>query len=232
MRVTAVAREIRERLRHERRAQSVLLRDRLHHELEEGVLVGSSQAIVVFPIHLELAVRVLVIVLIRAPAERDHGVANLLDHIVAPHKCLLVVARLGLEVGRIGDRCAVGRDQEVLALDSRLHFHAVTRRFRNDTLQHLTWILIDGLSIHDEIARHPGNLRLPGKLDDSLWIRRHEHIGMRRGHVEPSGEAGKTGAGLRHAVDRSRRNDLGAHRAEEIHERDQEVLDPLYLRVL
>ena len=122
--MAAAAGQVGERLRHEGRAQAVLLGDRLDHELEEGVPVGGAQRVVVVPVHLELAVGVLVVVLVGLPAERDHGVADLGDHVVAAHQRLLVVAGLGLLVGRVGDGAAVGRDQEVLALDAGLELVA------------------------------------------------------------------------------------------------------------
>ena len=85
MRVTAIAGQVRERLGHEGRAQPVLLGDRLDHELEERVAVGGLQSRVVFPVHLELTVRILMVVLIRPPAERDHAVADLRDGRVTAH---------------------------------------------------------------------------------------------------------------------------------------------------
>ena len=50
----------------------VLLGDRLGHVFEEGVLVGGLERVVILPVHLELAVRVLMVVLVRAPAELEH----------------------------------------------------------------------------------------------------------------------------------------------------------------
>jgi hypothetical protein len=47
----------------------MLLGHRLDHELEEAVLVGGGERVVELPVHLELAVGVLVVVLVRAPAE-------------------------------------------------------------------------------------------------------------------------------------------------------------------
>ena len=71
--VAAIAGQVLERLRHEGRPQPVLLGDRLHHELEERMLVGGGERIVELPVHLELAVRVLMIVLIGLPAELQHA---------------------------------------------------------------------------------------------------------------------------------------------------------------
>ena len=70
--MAAIAGEIDEGLRHEGGAKPVLLGDRLHHEFEEGELIGGRQRVVEIPVDLELAVGVLVIVLIGAPAEFDH----------------------------------------------------------------------------------------------------------------------------------------------------------------
>jgi hypothetical protein len=86
MRVAAVAGQALEGLRHEGGAQAVLLGDGLHHELEEGMFVGGLQRVVIFPVHLELAVRILMVVLVGLPAERQHVIANLGDHVVAAHQ--------------------------------------------------------------------------------------------------------------------------------------------------
>ena len=71
--VAAVAGQALEGLRHEGRAQAVLLGDRLDHELEERMLVGGDERVVELPVHLELAVGVLVVVLVGLPAELQHG---------------------------------------------------------------------------------------------------------------------------------------------------------------
>ena len=100
MGVAAVAGEVGEGLGHEGGAQPVPLGDRAHHVLEEGMPVGGDQRRVVLPVHLELAVRVLVVVLVGLPAQRLHGVADLGDHVVAPHQGGLIVAGLLLAVGQ------------------------------------------------------------------------------------------------------------------------------------
>ena len=68
MHMAAIAGEIDEGLRHEGGAEPVLLGDRLHHELEEGKLIGGGQRVVEIPVDLELAVGVLVVVLIGRPS--------------------------------------------------------------------------------------------------------------------------------------------------------------------
>src|SRR6266700_2231188 len=109
MGVAAIARQLEEGLGHEGGAQAVLLGDRAHHVLEEGMAVGGLERRIVLPVHLELAVRILVVVLVGLPAQRLHGVTDFRDHVVAAHQRLLVVARLALAVGGIGDLRAVRR---------------------------------------------------------------------------------------------------------------------------
>ena len=231
MRVAAVAGQVRERLRHEGRAQAVLLGDRLDHELEERMTVGGLQRAVVLPVHLELAVRVLVVVLVRPPAERDHAVADLGDGRVAAHQRLLVVAGLRLRVGAVRDRAAVGQDEKVFALDAGLQVVAVLRGVRDGALEHLTRVLRHRLAVHHQVAGDPRDLRLPRKLDRGRKIGHHQDVGMRGRHVEPHREAGEARAGLGHGVDRGRRHELRPHRAEQIDERDQEVFYSVLLRV-
>jgi hypothetical protein len=62
--MAAIAGQPLERLGHEGRAQPVLLGNGFDHELEEGMLVGGASASSILPVHLELAVRVFVVVLI------------------------------------------------------------------------------------------------------------------------------------------------------------------------
>src|SRR3984893_3292710 len=99
--MAAAASEIDERLWHEGRTQSVLLGDRFHHVFEESVPVSRPQCAVVLPIHLELAVRILMIVLVRLPSYGGHGGTTLRGNVVAAHQRLLIVTRLGLLVGGI-----------------------------------------------------------------------------------------------------------------------------------
>jgi hypothetical protein len=95
--VAAIAGEMREGLGHEGGAKAVPLGDGLDHVLEKAMPISGLQDVAIEPVHLELAVRVLVVVLVRAPAERRHRVADLADHVEAAHQRLLVVAGLGLE---------------------------------------------------------------------------------------------------------------------------------------
>ena len=121
---------------------------RLDHVLEEAVTIRGHQAIVEIPVHLELSVGVLVIVLIRTPAELDHAIADLTDHVVAAHQRGLVVAGLLLDVARIRNAGAGLVDEEILALDAGLHPLALRGRARDLTLEHDAGRGLDLLTVH------------------------------------------------------------------------------------
>ncbi len=92
-----------EGLRHEGGAQAVLLGDRLDHVLEEGVAVGGDERSRRSPSSSRTGRWRPRGRSGRAPAERQHAVADLGDDVVAAHQRLLVVAGLGRGVGGVGD---------------------------------------------------------------------------------------------------------------------------------
>jgi hypothetical protein len=56
-------------------------------------------------------------------------------------------------------------------------------------------------------------------------FRQCEHVRVRRGHVEPSGEAGEAGAVFLHPGDGGSGDQLGALATEQVGIRDHEVFD-------
>src|ERR1700677_2235914 len=71
MGVTAGAGEIEKWLRHEGCAQAVFLCHGFRHILEEGVAIGGDQRVIIFPVHLELTVRGLMVAWGRLPPPRE-----------------------------------------------------------------------------------------------------------------------------------------------------------------
>ena len=82
--------------------------DRFGHKFEKAMAVGGDQRIVKVPVHFKLAVGILVVVLVRAPTHIQHIVTDFADHFIAPHHCLLIIARLGRCIEGIGDLVAFG----------------------------------------------------------------------------------------------------------------------------
>ena len=98
MGMAPIARKIRKRLRHKRCTQPVLLGNCLYHIFKEHVSIRCHEGIVIVPVHFKLAVGILMIVLIRSPAQLNHTVADFTDHVVLPHKCRLIVTGLLLSI--------------------------------------------------------------------------------------------------------------------------------------
>jgi hypothetical protein len=187
--------------------------------------VGGDKGIAVVPVHLELAVRVLMVVLIRIPAQFEHAVADLADDLVTPHQRRLVVAGLGLAIGDVPDVFSVRRDQEEFAFDAALQLEATFGGLGNQPLQDIARGLFDRLAAHPGVSGEPGDLWFPGKLDEALRIGNGKDIRIGWRHVEPCGEPGEARAVLGHAADRFCRNELGPLRAQQIRVGNKEVLD-------
>src|ERR1700746_3394450 len=98
MGMAAIPGQMHERLWHEGGTQPMLPSELLYHEFEERVAIGRQERVVIGPVHFELAVCVLVIALIRPPAEPEHCVANRPDQLVVTQQRRLVVAWLCLSV--------------------------------------------------------------------------------------------------------------------------------------
>ena len=230
MRVAPVARQAEEGLRHEGGAEPVLLGNRLHHEFEEGVPVGRHENIVIVPVHLELAVGVLMVVLVGAPAEREHGVADLGHDIVAAHQGLLVVAGFGVDIARVRNAGAIGVDQVVLGLDAGLHPEPLGGGPGDEVLQDDTRCLLDRPAVHDEVARDPRHVGLPGKPDDACRVGDRQHVGMGGRHVQIGSEPGEPRARFLHRRGGGRGHQFGALHAAYVCEIEQEIPDIVCLR--
>ena len=127
--------------------------------------VSGDQNIGKFPVHFKLAIGVFVVVLVRAPAQIKHIVANLADHIIAPHHRLLIIAGLfGCIIG-IADFITLGGHEEKLCLDPGFDVQPLAGRFVNQTAQHITRGLRHIFAFHHAIGRHPGDLGFPWQLD-------------------------------------------------------------------
>ena len=160
------------------------------------------------------------------------AVADFGDDVVAAHQRLLVVAGLRLRVGAVGDRAAVGRDQEKLALDAGLHLVAVLRGILDDALEHLARVLRRPACRPSTDRRRP---RRPPASRAAGWRSR-----------DRASRGCRDGPASCRARSRSRRSprpafaiasiaaagtSLARMRAEQIDEGDQEIFDAVLLRV-
>ena len=220
-----------ERFWHEGRAQPVLFGDGPHHEFEEAVLVGGLQGVIVFPVHLKLANRVFVVVLVGFPAQCQHVIADLGDDIITAHDGLLIVAGFDGVIISVRYGGAFGIEQEKFRLhpgfDAQAFFCGLIHQFA----QHVAGGLIDRLAFHHAVRGEPCHFGLPRQLDDRRRIWHGHHIRMGGGEVQPSGETCKTGTIHRHVVDGLRGNQFGALATEQIGVGYHEVFDAFFLGV-
>ena len=96
----------------------------LHHILEKTMSVRGYKSICIIPVHFKLTVSVLMVILIRSPSKGLHMVADLSNHVIAPHQGLLVVTGLGLQIGRVRYRGTFRVKDKVFTFNST--FHPVT----------------------------------------------------------------------------------------------------------
>ncbi len=218
MSVAAITGQPLNRLGHESGAETVLFSHRFCHELEETVLVGCVQRIIVFPVHFKLAVGILMVVLIRTPAQLQHIIANLGDHIIAAHHRLLVIAWLGGGIVFIRDLRPIGGQQEKFGLNPGFDAHALIRGPCDQFIQHVARGLFNRAILHHAVTGNPGNIRFPRQLDNRSRVRNGEHIRVRGCQVQPGGKAGKSGAFNLHARDGLGRDQLGALIPEQVGE--------------
>ncbi len=148
----------------------MFFRDRAGHEFEKNMAIGGHQGTVIVPIHLELAIPVLMVVLIGLPAQALHGVAYFGDDVIAAHQRLRVVAGFFLGVGVVGDCFAVRGQQEELALDPGLELKAVVSGLLGQSFQDVARTMIQFLAVDPQIGGQPANLSFPGQLDQTVRI--------------------------------------------------------------
>src|ERR1700761_4326817 len=118
MGMATISGKVHERFRHKGGAQPVLPSQLPYHEFKENMSIGGGERVVIGPVHFELTVCILVITLIRPPAEPKHCVADCADQLIVPQQSCLVVARLCLAVPVVADRRPVRAQYEKLSLDA------------------------------------------------------------------------------------------------------------------
>ena len=165
------------------------------------------------------------IVLVRAPTERRHAVANFGDDVIAPHKRRLVVARLALGIERIGQLAAIRGEQEEFRLDPGFHAVAEFGRLGELVLEHDARRVRHLGTVHPAVAGEPADFRLPRQNHKAGGIGNNQHVGIGGCAIEPGGERGETGAVLLPAADRRGRHQLGAQDAEIIDKTDEKIFE-------
>ncbi len=150
--MAAIAGRVDERFRHEGRTQPVLFRVQRTMYLKKAWRSAVFKAASKPQFHLELSVRVLMIVLIGLPAERQHGIADLGNDIVSSYHRLLIIEGLWLTVGVIGNASPIARHQKELAFDAGFQLEAFGGSIGDQPFQEIAWRLCNRLAIHPSIG--------------------------------------------------------------------------------
>ena len=173
--VAAVAGQGRERLRHEGRDPAVLLGERVHHVAEEDRAIAAVERVGVLEVLLELAVRVLVVVRVVAPAELVAVPRDRRQEVVLPRQPRHVVTRLleRVELVRDLDRAVrVQLHEEVLELDPDLELVPLLRGLGEHVAQDRARAVRPRLALDRDVTGEPRQVRLP----------RHEREAVEIGH--------------------------------------------------
>ena len=225
--VAAVAGEFGHGLGHEAGPHALRFGQGFDHHLEKGVAIGRYQGLGEGPVHLKLAIGVLVVGLVRPPAELLHALEQGTDQGKAAHQRHLVVAGFALVIVGIGRACAGGIEQEKLGLHATAQLKAQGGGPLPLALQQAPRALLHRHAIEAEVGRHPAHLGLPGQGHQAGGIGDRHHIAIGGRQIEPGGKAGKTSPRPSHRSHRRGRHQLGALHPEQIREGHQQKTQAL-----
>ena len=228
--VAAVAREVRERLRHERREQPLPLRERVHHVAEEDRAVAADERVVVGEVLLELPVRVLVVVRVVPPPELVHVAGDRRQEVVVPREAAEVVAGLLEVVERVGElqpAVVAAAEEEVLELEADLELEAGLARPGELVPENRARVVRPRLALDRDVAGEPGDGRLPGDRREAVEVGDRGDVGVARHLADVARrEAGEPGAVVDQVVEVGSRDQLRARACVEVDELGEEELDP------
>ena len=225
--VAAVAGEFGHGLGHEAGPHALRFGQGFDHHLEKGVAIGRHQGLGEGPVHLKLAIGVLVVGLVRAPAQLLHALEQGADQGETAHQRHLVVTGFALAIVGIGRPQAGGIEQEKLGLHATAQLKAQPSSPLPLALQQAPRALLHRHAIEAEVGRHPAHLGLPGQGHQAGGIGDRHHIAIGGREIEPGGKAGKAGPRLSHRSHRRGRHQLGALHPEQIREGHQQKTEAL-----
>ena len=233
--VAAVAGEVAERLRHERRDDPALLGERLDHVAEEDRAVGRGERVGEVEVLLELAVRVLVVVGVVVPAEVGEVARHLRDEVEVAGEAAHVVAGLVEAVERVGqlDPAVLGpAHEEVLELGADHELVAELARAVELAAQDRARAVGPLLALHVHVAGEPRHAGLPRQRGEAPHVGHGGEVGVVRELADRAGgEPGEAGALLHQAVEQARRHKLRVRLPVHVHELREQELDVVLMDV-
>ncbi len=233
--VAAVAGQVRERLRHERRDQPALLRERLDHVAEEDRAVARDERVVEGEVLLELAVRVLVVGRVVVPAERRDVPRDVRDEAERARQRAHVVAGLVEVVERVGEldpAVLALAHEEVLQLAAHLERVAQLGGARELVAQDRARAERPRLALDCDVAGEARDLRLPRQVGQRRRVRHRRDVGIVRSLADVAGrEARESGAVGEQPVQVRHRHQLGVRLAVHVDELGEDELDAAFVEL-
>lgn len=156
----------------------MLAGDLVGHHAEEHEAVGHAEGVGVLEIGFELAVGVLVVEGVDAPAHLVHRLYQFVDDGQVVHQQARVVAGLGHVVALGNGREAAIRgvlEQEELGLDAQVEGVAQRCSGFGLALEDAARAGVEGLAVQVEVAGEPGEIAVPAALGGGrrVWHRGH-----------------------------------------------------------
>ena len=234
--VAAVARQVGERLGHERRDQPLLLGQRLDHVAEEDGAVAGDERVVELEVLLELAVGVLVVGRVVVPAQRGDVARDRRDEVQVARQAAHVVTGLLEGVQRIGDldRAVLApAHEEVLELGADAELVAQGRGAIELVAQDGARAVGPLLALDRHVAREAGDARLPRQRRVAAHVGHRDEVGVVGALADVSGrKAGEAGAVGEQVLEVMGRHELGVGLAVHVDELREEELDVAVTREL
>ena len=227
--VAAVARQRRERLRHEGRDLPVLLGQGVHHVAEEDRPVARDERVGVLEVLLELPVRVFVVVCVVAPAELVAVPRHGGQEVVLPRQAGQVVAGLFERVELVGDldrAVCIQLDEEVLELDPDLEHVTLRGGLGEHVPQDRARAVGPGIALDRDVAGKARQVGLPRHEREAVEVGHRGNVRIARQLADLAGrEPGESGTVLDECVEVCRRDQLRARAAVEVDELREDELD-------
>ncbi len=232
MEVRAAARAVRERLGHEGADHAVLAGDLAHRHLHQREVVGGGQRVGIGVVHLELAVRVLVVDLVDVDAGGAQRARELRpgSRWRATGPCsrsrafrVCRVASKGLSAPS-----ASRRQQHELRFDAGVEREALCGQSCELALQHHARAVGPGRAFHGAIADDARMAGHPRQRAQGSEVAHCHVVRAMRAHAEtPQREAGEAGAIAEHHVQMLDGHGLGLGGAVDVDELRQHIADVL-----
>ena len=164
-------------------SRPALLREGVDHVAEEDGAIAGRQRVRELEVLLELAVGVLVVVRVVAPAELVAVARDGREEVVVARQAAQVVAGLLERVERVGDRdgaVVAAPQQEVLELGPDLELEALLLRPRELVAEDRARVIRPLLALDVHVAREPGEVGLPRHGGEARRVGHRAEVGVVR----------------------------------------------------